>query len=154
MSQSNYVHNFTGRVFLEDTDSLGIVYYSKYLNFAERARNEYLRSAGLSHLDLQKEFNLSFVVRACSIKYHSPLAFDDIFLVTSSLQKLSHLILSMEQIIYRINPDINLIHENISQKTPNSKDKIASLKIDLACINKNRQPRKPPEQLIKILKEI
>lgn len=152
--QNKYLHNFTGRVFLEDTDSLGIVYYSKYLNFAERARNEYLRSAGLSHLELQKKFHLSFVVRACSIKYHMPLAFDDIFLVTSSLLKLSPLTISMQQIIYKINPEINLSPNNVNQKNPDSKQKITSLMTELACINENRKPHKPPEQLIKILKNL
>src|SRR5580704_4003975 len=64
-------HSFPIRVYYEDTDAIGIVYHATYLNFAERARTEYLRSTGWNYAMLAKEFGLALVVRHIEISYHA-----------------------------------------------------------------------------------
>lgn len=65
------------RVYIEDTDSGGIVYYANYLRFMERARTEFLRHLGVEQSQLAQDFNLAFVVRSVSIDYLSPARMDD-----------------------------------------------------------------------------
>ena len=70
-------HIFPLRVYYEDTDAGGIVYYANYLRFAERARTEYLRSVGADHQTLLAEDGIAFTVRQCSVDYMSPAFLDD-----------------------------------------------------------------------------
>ncbi|MGB7182407.1 MAG: tol-pal system-associated acyl-CoA thioesterase [Burkholderiaceae bacterium] len=65
------------RVYYEDTDAGGIVYYANYLRFFERARTEWLRALGVSHRDLAREEGLQFVVRSLVVDYRLPARLDD-----------------------------------------------------------------------------
>ncbi len=65
------------RVYYEDTDAGGIVYHARYLAFAERARTEALRQAGVPHAELMQHFGLIFVVRRAEIDYLRPARLDD-----------------------------------------------------------------------------
>lgn len=81
-------HQYPVRVFYEDTDAGGIVYHSRYLNFAERARTELLRDAGIEQSRLFAEHGLAFAVRNCSVDYLSPARLDDMLEVRSRFKAL------------------------------------------------------------------
>ncbi len=70
------------RVYYEDTDAGGVVYYANYLRFMERARTEWLRSMGFEQPVMAKEHGVLFVVRAVNIDYLKPSRFDDSLQVT------------------------------------------------------------------------
>ncbi len=70
-------HRYAVRVYFEDTDAGGIVYHANYLRFAERARTEALRDAGIPHAELVERFNLMFVVRSAKLDYLRPARLDD-----------------------------------------------------------------------------
>jgi len=70
-------HVYPLRVYHEDTDAGGIVYYANYLKFAERARTEMMRGAGISHVTLLAEHDAAFIVRRCTVDYRQPARLDD-----------------------------------------------------------------------------
>ena len=73
------------RVYWEDTDAGGIVFYANYLKFMERARTEWLRSLGIAQRQLRDETGGMFVVSETTLKYHRPSRLDDQLLVTATL---------------------------------------------------------------------
>ena len=73
------------RVYYEDTDSGGVVYYANYLKFMERARTEWLRELGFEQTQLLDEHHVIFVVREVGIEYLRPARFNDLLDVTVSL---------------------------------------------------------------------
>jgi acyl-CoA thioester hydrolase len=79
------VFEFPIRIYWEDTDAGGIVFYANYLKFLERARTEWLRSLGISQHALREETGGMFVVSETSVKYHRPAKLDDQLRVTASL---------------------------------------------------------------------
>jgi acyl-CoA thioester hydrolase len=74
------------RIYWEDTDAGGIVFYANYLKFFERARTEWLRSLGFGQHVLRDESGGMFVVSETAVKYHSPARLDDTLIVTAELQ--------------------------------------------------------------------
>ena len=76
-------HVFTLRVYYEDTDLAGIVYYANYLKFIERARSEYVRKLGIDQVDLKDREGIVFAVRRVEADYLSPARFDDELQVTT-----------------------------------------------------------------------
>ena len=76
------------RVYYEDTDAGGIVFYANYLKFFERARTEWLRAAGISQQQLSAETGCIFVVKNSSIDYHAPAKLDDHLEVSVQVKKL------------------------------------------------------------------
>jgi tol-pal system-associated acyl-CoA thioesterase len=74
------LNNFfaTYRIYFEDTDAGGVVYYANYLKFFERARTDFLRALNISQSELAAMENLIFVVRKCQIEYISPAKLDDL----------------------------------------------------------------------------
>ena len=79
---------FPVRVYWEDTDAGGVVYYASYLRFLERARSEWLRELGIDQARLLREERLQFVVVEANIRYHRAARFDDQLVVTASLAEL------------------------------------------------------------------
>jgi len=79
---------FPIRVYWEDTDAGGIVFYANYLKFFERARTEWLRSLGVEQRRLREETGGQFVVSETQLKYHRPSRLDDELLVTADLRQL------------------------------------------------------------------
>ena len=79
---------FPIRVYWEDTDAGGIVFYANYLKFMERGRTEWLRSLGVEQRKLREETGGQFVVSETQLKYHRPARLDDELLVTADLQQL------------------------------------------------------------------
>lgn len=93
--------SFPIRVYYEDTDAGGIVYYANYLKYAERARTEYLRHLGIDQQTMLKEKGVGFVVRDCHISYKSPAKLDDALNITCKLTELKGVSAKMEQKLYR-----------------------------------------------------
>ncbi|VTU18456.1 Acyl-CoA thioester hydrolase YbgC [Variovorax sp. SRS16] len=79
---------FPIRVYWEDTDAGGIVFYANYLKFMERARTEWLRSLGIAQGRLREESGGIFVVSETQLKYHRPARLDDELLVTADLREI------------------------------------------------------------------
>lgn len=76
------------RVYYEDTDAGGIVFYANYLKFFERARTEWLRAADVGQQALRDEHGAIFVVKSAAIDYHAPARLDDALNLTLSIEKL------------------------------------------------------------------
>ncbi|MGH8177452.1 MAG: tol-pal system-associated acyl-CoA thioesterase [Steroidobacter sp.] len=89
------------RVYWEDTDAGGIVYYANYLKFMERARTEWLRAIGVEQTALKEEHGLIFVVVDVEAHYRSPARYGEQLLVTCVVAESSRASLTFEQEIYR-----------------------------------------------------
>lgn len=88
------------RVYLEDTDAGGIVYYVNYLKFMERARTELLRSLGFEFTRLDAD-GLQFVVHSINANYRKPARMDDALVVTASVQQLARTFVVFQQQVRR-----------------------------------------------------
>jgi acyl-CoA thioester hydrolase len=89
------------RVYYEDTDAGGVVYYANYLRFMERARTEWLRSLGFEQDELMRDPGVVFAVRSCSLDFLKPARFNDRLDVTVRVVKAGRASLSVEQQITR-----------------------------------------------------
>jgi acyl-CoA thioester hydrolase len=92
---------FQCRVYYEDTDLAGIVYYANYLKFIERARSEWVRNLGLDQNVLRKDHGIVFVVRKVEADYLKSAKFDELLLISTELQKKTRVRLNFSQEIYR-----------------------------------------------------
>ncbi len=92
---------FPLRIYYEDTDSGGVVYYANYLKFMERARTEWLRSLGFEQDRLIEEEGVIFAVRSVTVNYNAPARFNDLLEVSTTLQKRGRASLTLEQEIRR-----------------------------------------------------
>ncbi|MBA4274517.1 MAG: tol-pal system-associated acyl-CoA thioesterase [Alphaproteobacteria bacterium] len=97
-SRDNHFY-FPIRVYYEDTDAAGVVYYANYLKFAERARTEWLRSIGIEQDAMLRDDGLGFVVARAEVTYKRPARLDDVVWVETHLQQLSKVRMSMRQIL-------------------------------------------------------
>ena len=89
------------RVYYEDTDAGGIVYYANYLRFMERCRTDWLRDLGYDISAINQQYGVFFAVRSTSIEYFKPAQLSDLLTVTVDLQQLKHASLCVDQNIYR-----------------------------------------------------
>ncbi len=92
-------HQFECRVYYEDTDLAGIVYYANYLKFIERARTEFIRSRALDQTRLRQDLGVVFVVRHLECDYHQPAKFDDLLIVATSLLEMTGARLMLQQTV-------------------------------------------------------
>ena len=123
------------RVFIEDTDAGGIVYYVNYLKFMERARTELMRSFGFAKTAIFDE-SLMFVVHSTQIKYRSPARLDDLLDVTATVEKTGRSFLLFDQ---KVTCDGRLLCD-------------ASIKI--ACVHQQTmQPHRMPGDLLKTFRQ-
>ena len=79
---------WTLRIYYEDTDAGGIVYYANYLKFFERARTEWLRHVGINQAEMALQYQAMFVVKSTSVDYHLPAQLDDELQITTVVEKL------------------------------------------------------------------
>jgi acyl-CoA thioester hydrolase len=91
------VHRFWLRVYYEDTDAAGIVYYANYLRFAERARTEMLRCLGIGQRTLRDDHGLAFAVRAANLDYRAPARLDDLLELRQTCTAFSRVQLTIRQ---------------------------------------------------------
>jgi acyl-CoA thioester hydrolase len=99
----NTAFEFPVRIYWEDTDAGGIVFYANYLKFFERARTEWLRSLGLGQQELRERTGGMFVVSETQVKYHRPAQLDDLLRVTASLSENGRVSLTIKQQAFRDN---------------------------------------------------
>lgn len=91
----------TLRVYYEDTDLAGIVYYANYLKFIERGRSEFVRARGIDQVALKAEQGIVFAVRRVEADYLSPARFDDLLAVGTMITDLKGASIMMDQSITR-----------------------------------------------------
>lgn len=89
------------RVYYEDTDAAGVVYYASYLKFLERARTEWLRALGFEQTRLVEEMGIAFAARSISVEYLKPARLDDLLMVVSTVESLGRAQLVFAQRIER-----------------------------------------------------
>jgi acyl-CoA thioester hydrolase len=89
------------RIYWEDTDAGGVVYYANYLKFMERARTEWLRSIGIEQGELSKAHGLIFAVVHVEASYRRPARYDDLLQVTCSVKEHTRSSVTFSQEIYR-----------------------------------------------------
>jgi acyl-CoA thioester hydrolase len=129
-------HRFPLRVYWEDTDAAGIVYYANYLRFLERARSDLVRGAGIDQAALLDGEGIVFPVRRCEIDYLRPARLDDEIQVRTRIEKLGGASMEMEQDIHR------------------GDEALVRAKVRLACIGRNGRPRRLPSTVRAALSEI
>jgi acyl-CoA thioester hydrolase len=95
----NFTHKV--KVYYEDTDAGGVVYYGKYLNFLERARTEAISNVGLSNKKIKKDFDAFIVVKSCNIEYKRPAHLEDELNIRSFVKSVTKASFQMTQIITR-----------------------------------------------------
>jgi len=108
------------RVYYEDTDAAGVVYYANYLKFMERARTEYVRALGFEQDDLREQENTLFVVRNVSLQLHKPARFNDELEVVSNIQKIARTNLIFKQTIRRAGEEAILSEAEIQVVSVNA----------------------------------
>ncbi len=94
-------HSFDLRVYYEDTDLAGIVYYANYLKFIERARSEYVRTLGIDQTRLREEQGIVFAVRRVEADYLAPALFDDELTVVTEPVTVSGARIVLDQVVHR-----------------------------------------------------
>ena len=111
----NFFH--TVKVYYEDTDSGGIVYYANYLKFLERARTEALFSIGYSNQKIKDQFNSLIIVKSCNIEFKKTAHLEDELNIRSFVKSISKTSFFMNQIVTRddngiVNAQIHLVFVN------------------------------------------
>ncbi|HLN48777.1 MAG TPA: tol-pal system-associated acyl-CoA thioesterase [Steroidobacteraceae bacterium] len=97
----NFSHEHPVRIYWEDTDAGGVVYYANYLKFMERCRTEWLRALGVDQLRLRAERELQFAVVSVAVDFLRPALLNDEIIVTAELVRLSGATISFKQAIWR-----------------------------------------------------
>ena len=109
------------KIYYEDTDTGGVVYYANYLKYFERARTEALLAIGLSNLKIKDDFNSLIIVKSCNIEYKKSAYLEDNLTIKSFISSLSKTSFVMDQSIYRddlliVDAKIHLVFVNINGK--------------------------------------
>ena len=130
----NKSFNHKIKVYYEDTDAGGVVYYANYLKFLERARSEAIADIGLSNQKIKKDFGLLIIVKSCNIEFKKSAYLEDLLKIKSSITSFSKTSLSMKQIISK--------GDYI----------IVNAKVHLVFINEKGKPNRIPEEIITKLK--
>lgn len=89
------------RIYYEDTDAGGVVYYANYLKYLERGRTEFIRSLGVEQRELARETGLAFAVRSLSAEFLKPAVLDDELVVATSVEALGRAQVGFAQTIKR-----------------------------------------------------
>ena len=97
------------RVYYEDTDAQGVVYYANYFCFMERARTEWLEAMGIDHITLMNDENRILVISEANAKFLMPARLGDSLIVTASLRRLGRASFEIEQNIYRESSEGDLL---------------------------------------------
>ena len=125
----NFYHKL--KVYYEDTDAGGVVYYANYLKYIERARTEALLSIGLSNTKIKKKFGTLIIVKSCNIEYKKSAHLEDKLNIVSHVTSLKKTSLIMKQLIML------------------EKKLITDAEIHLVFVNSQGKPEKIPDEIIK-----
>ena len=123
----NFFHKL--KVYYEDTDSGGVVYYANYLKFLERARTEALFSIGFSNTKIQEEFSSLIIVKSCKIEYKKSAYLEDQLKIRSFVKSITKTSFFMNQIIYK------------------DKDIIVEAQVHLVFVDDKGKPVKIPDEI-------
>lgn len=107
-------HRFPIRIYYEDTDAGGVVYHANYIKFAERARTEALREAGLHQSTLWDSDNIGFVVRRIGVDYTKPARLDDLLSVETTLTEFGKASVTLSQVVKRADDVLATIHVKLA----------------------------------------
>ena len=121
--------DLTVKVYYEDTDSGGVVYYANYLKFLERARSEALYTLGFTNSGLLEKHNILLIVKSCNIEYKKPAKFEDKINIISEVISFTKTSFTMKQCILRNN------------------ELITEANVHIVIVDKNGKPSKIPEEL-------
>ena len=128
----NFYHKL--KVYYEDTDAGGVVYYANYLKFLERARTEALVTLGFNNKKIKEDFGASIIVKSCNIEYKISANLEDELSVRSFVKSVTKTSFFMNQFISR------------------GEDLIAEAKVHLVFINEKGRPIKIPDNLFQDFK--
>ena len=123
----NFFHNL--KIYYEDTDSGGVVYYANYLKFLERARTEALCSIGYSNNKILEKFKSLIIVKSCNIEYKKPSHLEDELMVRSFVKSITKTSFFMNQIITK------------------AEETIVEAQVHLVFVSKEGKPKKIPEEI-------
>tara|TARA_Y100001935_G_scaffold89480_1_gene74214 strand:+ start:45 stop:440 length:396 start_codon:yes stop_codon:yes gene_type:complete len=121
------------RIYYEDTDAGGVVYYANYLKFLERARSEAIYSLGLSNKEILNKENVIIIVKSCKIDYKKPAKFEDKIEIISKITEVKNSSFNMNQVIKR------------------KLDIISEADVVLVTVNKKGRPVRIPNILKKLI---
>jgi acyl-CoA thioester hydrolase len=128
-------HHMTLRVYYEDTDLAGIVYYANYLKFIERGRTEWLRQLGMDQLAMQQSTGHVFAVRRVEADYLRPARFDDLLTVVTGLAQDSP-----ARVI-------------VDQKVMRGEEILFTARVTIACLDSKGRPVRLPADLAAMLQQ-
>ena len=121
----NFIHKV--KVYYEDTDAGGIVYYANYLNFLERARTEAIQNIGLSNKEIKENYNTLIIVKSCNIQYKKSAYLEDVLHIRSFVKNVTKTSLFMMQVITK------------------NEEVIVEALVHLVFVNNQGKPTKIPE---------
>ena len=127
---------FKLKVYYEDTDAGGVVYYANYLKFMERARSDALETLGLTNKKIINEYGAYIIVKSCNINYIKPATLEDELEIRSNIREITKTSFFMSQKVFKVN------------------DQITEAEIHLVTIDKKGKPVKIPERLKKELEKL
>ena len=128
----NFFHKL--KVYYEDTDAGGVVYYANYLKFLERARTEALVKLGFNNKKIKQDFGAQIVVKSCNIEYKISAHLEDELSIRSFVKSITKTSFFMNQFITR------------------GEDQIVEAKIHLVFVNKDGKPMRIPDSLFQDFK--
>lgn len=129
-------YEFPVRVYYEDTDSGGVVYYANYFKFAERARTEMMRSLGVESQQLMADEGIALAVRHCEADFRKPARLDDLLTVSTRILDIGGASVDAEQTIVRNGTDL------------------VQINLKLACMSLSGGPARMPDHLRATLERI
>ncbi len=127
------MHQLSVRVYYEDTDLAGIVYYANYLKFIERGRSEWLRNLGIDQAALKADSGHVFAVRRVEADYLRPARFDDLLSVETALSQATAARIVLDQGVRR------------------GADLLFTARVTLACLDGAGRPARLPKALVRAL---
>lgn len=130
------VHRYPLRVYYEDTDAGGIVYYANYLKFAERARTEMMHLLEAGYAEGVTSGEIAFTVRRCEVDYLAPARLDDVLEVRTTLSRIRGASLSGHQVVTR------------------SGEELTRMEVELVCLNRDGRPARIPQDLKNALQSL
>lgn len=136
---------WTVRVYYEDTDAGGVVFYANYLKFFERARTEWLRSAGINQQLMTETHGVMFVVKSTAVDYHAPAKLDNELKLTVLVERMGRASVQFIQEAWRVRVDQDGEHKEL----------LATGRIKVGCVDtQNFKPSQIPSQVMDSIKTL
>ena len=126
--------SFSFKVYYEDTDAGGVVYYANYLKFLERARSDAIITSGITNTKLLNNFNVLIIVKSCNIEYLKPAKLEDNLIIYSKVTSNTKTSFVMKQIIKR------------------QSEIISHAEVRLVCVNPKGKPVQIPNVIQNLIK--